>query len=46
MLYVFQAVPPPIISSSKLYKRHLALVKPLLLPAAIVEELDYFPTQN
>jgi hypothetical protein len=38
MLYVFQAVPPPIIRSSKLYIQHRVLVKPLLLLAAIVEE--------
>jgi hypothetical protein len=37
MLYVFQAVTPPIIRSSKLYIQHRVLVKPLLLPAAIVE---------
>jgi hypothetical protein len=40
MLYMFQAVPPPIISSSKLYIQHWVLVKPLLLPAPIVEELE------
>jgi hypothetical protein len=40
MLYLFQAVPPPIITNSKLYIQHQVLVKPLLLPAAIVEELD------
>jgi hypothetical protein len=39
MLYMFQAVPPPIIRSSKLYIQHRVLVKPLLLPAAIMEEL-------
>jgi hypothetical protein len=40
MLYMFQAVPTPIIRSSKLYIQHRALVRPLLLPAAIVEELE------
>jgi hypothetical protein len=40
MLYMFQAVPPPIIRSSKLYIQHRILVKPLLMPAAIVEELE------
>jgi pterin-4a-carbinolamine dehydratase len=39
MLYLFQAVPPPIIRSSKLYIQHRVLLKHLLLPAAIVEEL-------
>jgi hypothetical protein len=37
---MFQAVPPPIIRSSKLYIQHRVLVKPLLLPAVIVEELE------
>jgi hypothetical protein len=40
MLYMFQAVPPPIIRNSKLYIQYRALVKTLLLPAAIVEELE------
>jgi hypothetical protein len=31
MLYLFQAVPPPIIRSLKLYIQHRILVKPLLL---------------
>jgi hypothetical protein len=35
MLYMFQAVTPPIIRSSKLYIQQYILVKPLLLPAAI-----------
>jgi hypothetical protein len=34
MLYMFQAVPPHIIRSSKLYIQHRVLVKPLLLRAA------------
>ena len=40
MLYMFQAVPPPIIRSSQLYIQHRAFVKPLLLPAAIVEDFQ------
>jgi hypothetical protein len=40
MIYVFQAVPPPIIRSSELYIQHRVLVELHLLPAAIVEELD------
>jgi hypothetical protein len=40
MLYMFQAVPPPIIRRSKLYIQHLVFVKPLLLTFAIVEELQ------
>jgi hypothetical protein len=40
MLYMFQAVTPPIIRSSKLYIEHRVLVKLLLLPAAIVKELE------
>jgi len=38
MLYMFQAVLPPIIRSSKLYIQHL--VKTLVLPATVVEELE------
>ena len=30
---------------TQLYLQHLALVKPLLLPAAIVDELEQFPTR-
>jgi hypothetical protein len=40
MLYIIQAVPPPIIRSSKLYIQHLVFVKPLLLPFTVVEELE------
>ena len=40
MLYMFQAVSPPIIRSSELYIQHLVFVKPLLLHAAIVDELE------
>jgi len=36
-LYMFQAAPPPIIRSTKLYIRQV-FVKQLLLPAAIVED--------
>ena len=36
MFYMFQAVPPPIIRSSKLYISIRYLVKPLLLPATIL----------
>jgi hypothetical protein len=39
MLYMFQAVPQPFMSS-KLYAQHRVLAKPLLLPAAVVEELE------
>jgi hypothetical protein len=38
MHYMFQAVPPPIIRSSKLYIQHLVFVKPLLLHFTVVEE--------
>ena len=38
LLYMFQVDLPPIIRSIKLYLQHLVFVKPLLLPAAIVEE--------
>ena len=38
---MFRVVPPHIIRSTKLYLQHLVLVKPLLLPAAIVEELGF-----
>jgi len=36
MLYMFQAVPPPIIRSSKLYTQHRVFVKLFLLLTAIV----------
>ena len=36
MLYIFQAVPPPIISSSKLYTQHRVFVDAFLLLTAIV----------
>ena len=37
LLYTFRVDPPPIIRSTTLYLQHLVFVKPLLLPAAIVE---------
>jgi hypothetical protein len=40
MLYVFQAVPPPIIRSSKPYTQHRVIVELFLLLTAIVSELD------
>ena len=39
LFYMFRVDPPPIIRSTKLYLQNLVFVKPLLLPAAIVEEL-------
>jgi hypothetical protein len=39
MLYIFQAVPPPIIRSSKLYTQHRVFVELFLLLTAIVSEL-------
>jgi len=50
MLYMFQAVPPPIIRSSKLYTQHRVFVELFLLPTAIVgdsgrkqKKLDKYP---
>jgi len=40
MLYMFQAVPPPIIRSSKLYTQHRVFVELFLLPTAIISELE------
>jgi len=37
---MFRVDPSPIIKSTKLYLQHVVFVKPLLLPAAIVEELS------
>jgi len=37
---MFQAVPPPIIRSSKLYSQHLVFVEFFLLLTAIVSELE------
>ena len=39
MLYVFQAVPPPITRSSKLYTQHRVFIELFLLLTAIVGEL-------
>jgi hypothetical protein len=39
MLYMFQAVPPPIIRSSKLYTQHRVFVELFLPLTAIVSEL-------
>jgi hypothetical protein len=39
LLYMFRVDPPPIIRSTKLYLQHLVFVKPLLLPAAIAEQI-------
>ena len=36
---MFRLDPPPIMRSTTLYLHHLVLVKPLVLPAAIVEEM-------
>ena len=40
MLYMFQAVPPPIIRSSKLYIQHRVLCQALLLPSTAVKEME------
>ena len=40
MLYVFQAVPLPIIRSSKLYKHNRVFVDLFMLLTAIVSELE------
>ena len=40
MLHMFQAVPPPIIRSSKLYTQHQVFARLMLLPAAIMEEME------
>ena len=40
MLHIFQAVPPPIIRSSNCIYSIRYFVKPLLLPATVVEEMD------
>jgi len=39
MLYMFQAVPPPIIRSTKLYIQLQLFVRPMVLTAAIMEDL-------
>jgi hypothetical protein len=40
MLYTFQAVPPPIIRSSKLHKQHRVFVELFLLFTVIVSEME------
>jgi len=40
LLYMFQAVPPPIIRSTKLYIQRQVLSKTILLPAAILDEVE------
>ena len=40
LLYMFRVVSPPIIRSTQLYLQNLVLVEPLLLPVAVVEELE------
>ena len=40
LLYMFRVVLPPIIRSVNNYPQHLVFVTQLLLPAAIVEELE------
>ena len=40
MLYMFQAVPPPIIRSSKLYTQHQVFVELFLLVTADVSEFQ------
>ena len=37
---MFRVVSPPIIRNTQLYLQYLVIVKPLLLPAAIVEVLE------
>jgi len=38
--YMFQAVSSPIIRSTKLYIQRQVFVRPMLLPAAVVEEME------
>ena len=40
LLYMFRVVPSPIIRSANNYLQHLVFVTPLLLSAAMVEELE------
>jgi len=40
LLYMFQSVSSPIIRSTKLYIQRQVLFKPILLPAAIVDEME------
>jgi len=46
MLYMFQAVPPPIIGSSKLYTQHRVFVEIFLLLAIIVGDLEQLTHDN
>jgi hypothetical protein len=46
MIYNFQAVPPPIIRSSKLYTQHRVFVELLLLLTVCVSELGLNPTHS
>ena len=41
MLYMYQAVPPLISRSSKLYTQHRVIVELFLLLTAIVSELEH-----
>jgi len=41
LLFMFRVVSSPIIRSTQLYLQYLVHVKPLLLPAAIVDELEW-----
>jgi hypothetical protein len=43
-LYMFWVVSPPIIRSTKLYIQRQAFVRPLLLPAAIADEMNISST--
>jgi hypothetical protein len=43
MLYMFQAVPPPIFRSSKLYIQHRVFVELLLLLVAVGGEWEQLP---
>jgi len=45
MLYMFQAVRPPIIRSSKLYTQHRVFVELFLLLTAIVSEFQLTNTR-
>jgi len=42
MLYMFQAVPPPIIRSSKLYTQNRVFVELFLLLTAIVSGMELY----
>jgi len=38
---MFQAVPTPIVRSTKLYIQRRVFIRPVLLPAAVVEEMEF-----